>query len=692
MIPRTFPSVIDSNGNRSMVIFPIASYEPSGRWIDWIPVRSGTNSAKVNTYDEDGGQSMTIIDSLTNKQAWLDYVPVVFVGGNDVDAWDVKDIGFIPGFGDVPAYNLNFGMLEFDRTGLAFSRSGDRSATVTDNEGIVWACKANEMRMQGFRRVENFNPVSNAPPYQTVNSFSPQPLLNSELNTDGSTTAWKLAPGTTGLCQTNITIPADRYRYMMSYLVRPLQAGSRVYFVANGINTVETTSANFTSYYDFDTNTFGAGMGVATAEILTDGWVRISRIFTNNGSGTLFLLRIDSSALVNGRVAFGGIQVERCAPGQTLPSEYVSNGVLTTPFHGFFADGVKYFTTDRNGDDIPEAARLGFLSEEASTNLLVRSEEFGTTWATGGTAVITSNSVVSPDGTQNADTYVPNSGVAGILQQTVTPAVAAHTFSCYIKRTGTTLNSIRLQATEGANFAFADFNLSTGATATGSSGMTNVSARISDADSNGWRRCAITFTTITAAATNLLLTLPTASGNAVDGFYLWGAQLEQKAVQTSIVPTVSATVTRSTDALTCTSAGMNWNVTEGTVMVDFIGTFAAAGPMFSGTTVGSISVVDNDGGNNVRTSLRSVAYTDTPGTATTSGSRYKTAYSFIQSNHNSSTNGGTVQNTTVATALVDPVTVTLGQSGTGTVMNSTIRSIMYFRNRLSNAVLQLVTA
>lgn len=547
MIPRTFPSTIDANGNRSMVIFPITTYEPSGRWRDWIPVRGGTNSAKVNTYDEDGGQSMTIIDTLTNKQAWLDYVPVVFVGGNDADAWDVKDIGFIPGFGDVPALSLNFSTLEFDKTNLSFTRSGDRSATVIDNEGIIWACKANEMRMQGFRRVENFNPVSNAPPSQTVNSFSPQPLLNSELNTDGSKTAWKLAPGTTGFCQTNITIPADRYRYMMSYLVRPLQAGSRVYFVTNGINTVETTSANLTSYYDFDTNTFGPGMGVATAEILTDGWVRISRIFTNNGSGTLFLLRIDSSALVNGRVAFGGIQVERCAPGQTLPSEYVSNGVLTTPFHGYFADGVKYFTTDRNGEDIPEATRGGLLIEESGDNTLLQSETFGTTWATGGTAVITSDNHASPAGIQNADRYVPNVGVAGILQQTVSIVIGTFTFSCYVKRTGTTLNSIRLQTTEGANFAFADFNLSTLVVNTGASGMTGVSGVVSSADSNGWHRCTLHFTSITAAATNFLFTLPTSSGNGVDGFYMWGAQLENRPFNLSYVPTTTASVLRPAD-------------------------------------------------------------------------------------------------------------------------------------------------
>ena len=701
MIPRTFPSTIDANGNRSMVIFPITTYDPSGRWRDWIPVRGGTNSAKVNTYDEDGGQSMTIIDTLTNKQAWLDYVPVVFVGGNDVDAWDVKDIGFIPGFGDVPSIVTNFSMLQFDRTGMTYSRAGDRSATVVDNEGYIWACKDNEMRMQGFRRVENFNPVSNRPPYQTVNSFSPQPLLNSQLNIDGSGTAWALAPGTTGFCQTNITIPADRYRYMMSYLVRPLQAGSRVYFVANGINTVEITSANFTSYYDFDTNTFGAGMGAATAEILEKGWVRISRIFTNNGSGTLFLLRIDSSALVNGRVAFGGIQVERCAPGQTLPSEYVSNGVLTTPFHGFFADGVKYFTTDRNGDDIPEATRLGVLIEEASTNLLVRSEEFGTTWATGGTAVVTSNNHISPAGIQNADTYVPNSGVAGILQQTVTPAVAAHTFSCYIKRTGTTLNSIRLQATEGANFAFADFNLSTGAIATGSSGMTSVSGSISDADSNGWRRCAITFTTITAAATNFLFTLPTASGNAVDGFYLWGAQLEQKAFITSYITTTSAAVTRNLDSLETTPVP-SFSTLAGTLFIDWQSTGGTTTrvPMLINRLDGALSdfldIVEAPGGlsNEVGGRVRANSSTDASITKIQASTRRKAALAYAPNDAAFSVSGQAVgTDATVGTPTMATSRIQYGRNfSSGFMLNNTIREVRYYPVRLSNDVLQAITA
>lgn len=487
---------------------------------------------------------------------------------------------------------------------------------------------------------------------------------------------------------------------MLSFYLKALEPGARAYFVANGINTVETTSASLTSYYDFDTNTFGAGMGAATAEILGDGWVRVSRIFTNNGSGTTFLIRNDSGPLVNGKVAFGPIQLERCAPNQTLPSEYVSHGVLTTPFHGYFADGVKYFTTDRNGDDIPEAARLGFLSEEASTNLLVRSEEFGTTWATGGTAVITSDNHVSPSGIQNADRYVPNSGVAGILQQTVSIAIGTFAFSCYVKPTGTTLNSIRLQTTEGANFAFADFNLSTGATAVGSSGMTNVSATITNADSNGWRRCTLLFTSITAAATNFLLTQPTAAGNAVDGFYLWGAQLEQRSYLTSYVPTTGATVTRGGDIMDL-SLGSWFSSSQGTWLVDGVRRAISSRMILEGAgaavTIRGCTISTTSTATGMRILQRHGSVRDDQEKVVGANIEVKTALGWDSTSVLGAVNGEATGSTAAPGQADYSTHVLIGRRGVvgslspNTAWDSTIKSVSYFNYKLPATVLALIT-
>lgn len=708
MIPRTFPSTIDANGNRSMVIFPITTYEPSGRWRDWIPVRGGTNSAKVNTYDEDGGQSMTIIDTLTNKQAWLDYVPVVFVGGNDVDAWDVKDIGFIPGFGDVPALSLNFSTLEFDKTNLSFTRSGDRSATVIDNEGIIWACKANEMRMQGFRRVENILPDSEG----YAGWLLP--------NTTHSYTDFN-SRGRTSLLRANVANYAARIQLTVTAAINTPLCFSVVAKLGTaggvGIGWSDGGGGSVVhGKFDLRTGTLGGTGGTVSSYGMSpvgDGyylcWVIANtpianpRVFISPWEpGTPDAFNYPTNATVGVNVSVGGSQLEIAVPGLTRPSEYVSIAQLTTPFHGFFADGVKYFTTDRNGDDIPEATRGGLLIEESGDNKLLQSETFGTTWATGGTAVITSDNHASPAGIQNADRYVPNVGVAGILQQTVSITIGTFTFSCYVKRTGTTLNSIRLQTTEGANFAFADFNLSTLVVNTGASGMTGVSGVVSSADSNGWHRCTLHFTSITAAATNFLFTLPTSSGNGVDGFYMWGAQLENRPFNLSYVPTTTASVLRPADICV-------FNPITGFFTASQPGSMFAEAVLTVQPTVPNAILAFNDNTSSNRIDIRATQGAQsqsfhsnggvnqaTPAipTAPLKGANTKYGLAWATNDVSFVRNGGTPvpdNSATYPASAIDRFYI--GSIDTaGNQFNGYFKKVLYFRKRMSDAHLIALTA
>lgn len=711
MIPRTFPSIIDANGNRSMVIFPITTYDPSGRWRDWIPVRGGTNSAKVNTYDEDGGQSMTIIDSLTNKQAWLDYVPVVFVGGNDVDAWDVKDIGFIPGFGDVPALSLNFSTLEFDKTNLSFTRSGDRSATVIDNEGIIWACKANEMRMQGFRRVENLLVSSGLYSSWTLSGIS----ATTTGNTTDRDSEWQLK-STAGLnaCRAQRAIvgsyPAGTPLCLSIVAKAGTAGGIGLSLSDGGGGSVAYTKFNLLTGVVAGTSGTVTSNGISK---LANGYYLCWMILPNTVAGSLAAVNLWQIGAVDAfnypavtdsgvTVFVGSAQVEVAVPSITMPSEYVSIGVLSTPFHGFFTDGVKYFTTDRNGDDIPEATRGGLLIEESGENALRQSETFGTTWATGGTAVITSDNHASPAGIQNADRYVPNVGVAGILQQTVSIVIGTFTFSCYVKRTGTTLNSIRLQTTEGANFAFADFNLSTLVVNTGASGMTGVSGVVSSADSNGWHRCTLHFTSITAAATNFLFTLPTSSGNGVDGFYMWGAQLENRPFNLSYVPTTTASVLRPADICV-------FNPITGFFTASQPGSVFAEAVLTVQPTVPNAILAFNDNTSSNRIDIRATQgaqsqsfHSDggvnqaTPAipTAPLKGANTKYGLAWATNDVSFVRNGGTPVTDNSATYPASAINrFYIGSIDTaGNQFNGYFKKVLYFRKRMSDAHLIALTA
>ncbi len=163
----------------------------------------------------------------------------------------------------------------------------------------------------------------------------------------------------------------------------------------------------------------------AAVEYVAPGVWDISIIVTVTTSasvGTVLLSLVDSQASARADVFTGnGIKsviVRRfhlenvSAASIKSASEYVSVGVLSAPYHGAGADGVKYFPTHKNGDPIPEADLPGAaLNPEAVTNTLLYSRTIGAgssndTTITGSAKWISSttgNNIVS-NGTFDANT------------------------------------------------------------------------------------------------------------------------------------------------------------------------------------------------------------------------------------------------------------------------------------------------
>lgn len=192
----------------------------------------------------------------------------------------------------------------------------------------------------------------------------------------------------------------------------------------------------------------------------------------------------------------------------------------------------------------------GLLVEPAQTNLLTQSE-FASGWTTQ-RVTKTLNTVTSPSGSVNATTItaIANTGDRQFYQP-FTATAAAYTQSVYAKAGTVGWLQMGWQDTQDAYF-----NLSTGALGTIKSGTT---ATITPVGSS-WYRCTIT-TTLPATTNygNIGLSPTDVSGASgswtaagTETIYIWGEQVELGSVATTYIPTTSASVTRTADAISIT--------------------------------------------------------------------------------------------------------------------------------------------
>jgi hypothetical protein len=249
--------------------------------------------------------------------------------------------------------------------------------------------------------------------------------------------------------------------------------------------------------------------------------------------------------------------------GSTLVPSYVGTGSNTFDIWGAQLEAVTYQTTPstyyptttaayygpRLVYDPVTLASQGILVEEARTNSWLQSGDFATTWTLTG-ATVTTNGVVSPDGTSNMDTLVEDSGSSTHrAAQTITTTAAAWTMSCYARARNRSWLYFRI-ADSGAVNRTAFFNVSTGVVGTLGTGFT---ASIQSVG-NGIYRCIATMATAYAGAGTTVIgasdngSNEVYTGNGLAALDIWGAQLELGTGASSPIPTTTAAVTRAADA------------------------------------------------------------------------------------------------------------------------------------------------
>jgi hypothetical protein len=184
------------------------------------------------------------------------------------------------------------------------------------------------------------------------------------------------------------------------------------------------------------------------------------------------------------------------------------------------------------------------LVKTAVTNLLLRSEEFGTSW-TATRASVSSDVIASPSGTMTADalTEDTSASLSHVLVQGSLNIISGlnYTFSCYAKRASGSRNvTVTLRAASFGTNVRTNVDLSTGVVTPVGSPLDFGATSIGD----GWWRVWVTATATVSGTSSVDINLADVTtlsytGDGTSGIYLWGAQLEQSSTVGEYIPTTS---------------------------------------------------------------------------------------------------------------------------------------------------------
>jgi predicted hotdog family 3-hydroxylacyl-ACP dehydratase len=342
---------------------------------------------------------------------------------------------------------------------------------------------------------------------------------------------------------------------------------------------------------------------------------------------------------------------------------------------------------------------LGLLVEEQRTNLFTYSEQFDNAAWTKLNATVSANQIIAPDGTLTMDKLVA-SAVSGTHRVSKPVAInGVYTLSVFAKAGEESFLNIW---SDSVAYGIAYFDLVNG-TVTVTTGTQLASASIKDVG-NGLYRCSITTPSLNKTAYFVIgMGNPESyTGDGVSGVYLWGAQLEAGAFPTSYIPTVASQVTRAIDSASMTGANFSewYRADEGTLFADYVATQTDIGTVVSVASTGNtnpLGIFENWGGANVRVGIPAVAFLDSSGVAITANTQYKTAFAIKSGDFASSTNASTAQTSSgnYPSYVNNAISLTIGgpsSLGSFQYVNSTIKKIAYYPQRLTNTQLQALTS
>jgi len=433
--------------------------------------------------------------------------------------------------------------------------------------------------------------------------------------------------------------------------------------------------------------------GVAPGGVLAGPWVKNELWRRARAIPSLDLRFADNKSLVDSITGQNLITFTRASSGTFVNSEGLIQAAST--------DVPRFDHNTTTGES------LGLLVEESRTNILLQSNQFDTTW-TNSNSSETAAAGTAPDGTNTAwelrDT-VDAVTTSHVIQQTIA-ATSGLTYTASIWAKAGTLPAVNSLGIVFPSSAFgaslvSRFNLSTGIVASAAAGSTNTIT----AYPNGWYRC--TMSLPATATTNANIGFRTGTNGATsyvgDGngtILIWGAQLETGSFPTSYIPTTSATVTRSADVASITGANFSswYRQDEGTLYAEGAVPVGATGSR----ALASLDDATNNEriqiGHNGTTAMRNLIVDGgttqfLPGVVANSfppGEYRKLALAAKVNDFAAISTPGTVATGSSGT-MPTPTQLQIGIGAGQASVNSPIKRVTYWPQRLQNNILQAVT-
>ena len=207
------------------------------------------------------------------------------------------------------------------------------------------------------------------------------------------------------------------------------------------------------------------------------------------------------------------------------------------------------------------------LLEPQRTNILAYSDNIALALNVQANTTITSDTAISPDGTQNADNVLFGTSSYRLNVLTISP-LTNYTASLFFKNVNFTgAEEFTLNLNDGVFGAITATIIPSNGTATFTrniSGWSSVSGSVINYG-NGWYRVSVSGTSIGGGSGWYEI-----GCNVSKSALIWGTQLEEGTYPTSYIPTTSATVTRVGGTASKTGISSLIGQTEGTIFLDIV--------------------------------------------------------------------------------------------------------------------------